>query len=58
MNTNQSQVTLSEQSVQQVTSITSLQSIGVKLMSSTTQERLKTLRQQHIQVLDLLETFH
>jgi len=58
MNTNQSQVTLSEQSVQQVTSITSLQSIGVKLMSSTTQERLKTLRQQHIQVRDLLETFH
>lgn len=58
MNTNQSQGTLSEQSVQQVTSITSLQSIGVKLMSSTTQERLKTLRQQHIQVRDLLETFH
>jgi len=58
MNTNQSQVISSDQSVQEVTSIASLQSIGVKLMSSTMQERLKYLRQQHIQVRDLLETFH
>ena len=58
MNTNQSQVISSDQSVQEVTSIASLQSIGVKLMSSSMQERLKNLRQQHIQVRDLLETFH
>jgi hypothetical protein len=58
MNTNQSQVISSDQSVQEVTSIASLQSIGVKLMSSTMQERLKNLRQQHIKVRDLLETFH
>lgn len=58
MNTNQSQVISSDQSVQEVTSIASLQSIGVKLMSSSMQERLKNLRQQHMQVRDLLETFH
>jgi len=58
MNTNQSQVISSDQSVQEVTNIASLQSIGVKLMSSSMQDRLKNLRQQHIQVRDLLETFH
>ncbi len=58
MNPNQTQVALSEQSVQPIASISSLQNIGLKLMSFTPQERLKTLRQQNKQVRDFLETFH